>query len=128
MMPVFIHAKEHKTALDIYAKKCAMCHNTDGPETYEEKKAMVAPPMLLAMKSVTIGVDAIEEPKNKKQLRLLVIDFLKDYVMEPHRDKSFCEDIMFKRFGVMPSLKGFISKEQLDIVIPYVYDTFAPKK
>lgn len=121
-----VYAKD-VPASQIYAKKCAMCHKTNGPETYEEKKAMVAPPITLSMKSVTIGVDAVEEPKTKEQLRTLVIAFLKDYMWEPHRDKSFCEDIIFTRFNLMPSMKGFVTPKELDKVLPYVYDEFAPK-
>lgn len=121
-------AKAPTTAPEIFQKKCAMCHSIHGAETYEEQKAMVAPYLTLALRSVTIGVDAIEEPSNKKELRALTIDFLKDYMMNPHQDKAFCEEIIFKNYNTMPSLKGFITQEQLDIVIPYVYDNFAPKQ
>ena len=124
----YIYAKPAKTAPQIFQKKCAMCHKIHGPQTYEEQKAMVAPHLTLALRSVTIGVDAIEEPKDKKELRALTIEFLKDYMMNPHQDKAFCEEIIFKNYNTMPSLKGFITQEQLDIVIPYVYDNFAPKQ
>lgn len=123
----FSFAQKPMNAPQIFQKKCAMCHNIHGPQTDEEKKAMVAPPITIAMKSVTIGTDAIEEPKTKEALRELTITFVKDYVMEPHEDKAYCEDTVFKRFNTMPSLKGFITQEQLDLVIPYVYDQFAPK-
>lgn len=125
---LFLWAKPPVTPEEIYQKKCAMCHNTYGPESYDELKAMVAPPITTAMKSVTIGTDAIEEPQTKEALRELTIAFIKDYMFYPSKEKAFCEEIVFKNFNTMPSLKGFITQEQLDKVIPYVYDTFAPKQ
>lgn len=116
------------TASQIFEKKCAMCHNLYGPGTYEEKNAMVAPPITLAMKSVTVGVDAIEEPNTQEELKTLTIAFLKDYILNPHEDKAFCEESVFKRFNTMPSLKGFITNEELDKVLPYVYEQFSPKQ
>ena len=129
LLPILsLFAKPPQTPQEIYQKKCAMCHNEYGAQTYEELKAMVAPPIRLAMKSVIIGTDAIEEPESKARLRELTIAFLKDYIFYPSRDKAYCEEVIFKNFNSMPSLKGFITKEQLDKVLPYVYDTFAPKQ
>jgi len=89
---------------------------------------MVAPPIFIAMRCVVVGVDAIEDPSSQKELRSLSIEFLKDYLKEPTRDKGYCEDMSYKKFGSMPSLKGFISDKQLDIVAPWVFDNYSPKK
>lgn len=112
----------------IYLKKCQMCHALDYPDSLEEKKAMAAPNILTVMKNISIGVDAIEEPKTKEELRSLVIEFMADYIYNPTPDKSYCEDIVFKKFNYMPSLKGFITPKELDIVLPWVYDNFTPKE
>ena len=123
-----IQAKEPRAAAKIYEKKCAMCHMSTKPKNKHEKSMMVAPPIAVATRSVIIGVDAIEGPVSDKELRELSIEFLKDYLYEPTRDKGYCEDMSYKKFGSMPSLKGFIKKEELDIVVPWVIDKFAPKK
>ena len=123
-----IQAKEMNSAVKIFEKKCAMCHMTAKPKNKLEKSMMVAPPIKVATRSVIIGVDAIEGPVSDKELRELSIEFLKDYLYEPTRDKGYCEDMSYKKFGAMPSLKGFIKKEELDIVVPWVIDNFAPKK
>ena len=123
-----IQAKELKSPEKIFAKKCAMCHMSSKPKNKLEKSMMVAPPISVATRSVTIGVDAIEGPMSDKELREESIEFLKDYLLEPTRDKGYCEDMSYKKFGSMPSLKGFIKKEELDIVVPWVIDKFAPKK
>jgi len=89
---------------------------------------MVAPPIAVAVRSVVIGVDAIEGPVNNTELRALSIEFLKDYINEPTREKGYCEDMSYNKFGKMPSLKGFIKKSELDIVVPWVIDNFSPTK
>ena len=123
-----VQAKEASTAVKIFEKKCAMCHMTSKPKNKLEKSMMVAPPIAVATRSVIIGVDAIEGPVSDKELRELSIEFLTDYLYEPTRDKGYCEDMSYKKFGAMPSLKGFISKEELDIVVPWVIDNYTPEK
>jgi hypothetical protein len=112
----------------IYQKKCQMCHALDYPETLEEKNAQVGPNMRMVMRNIGIGIEAIEEPKDKKELRKIVIAFMNDYIFNPTPQKSYCEEIIFKHFDYMPSLKGFISKKEAEIVVPWIYDTFTPKE
>lgn len=112
----------------IYLKKCQMCHALNHPTTQEEKKSQAAPNILTVMKNLTIGIDAIEEPKTKEELRELVIEFMKEYIYEPIPRKGYCEDSVYKSYGFMPSLKNFITKEEMEVVIPWVYDTFSPKE
>lgn len=110
----------------IFSKKCAMCHTINKPKSKSEKMKMVAPPITMAMKSLTIGIDAIEDPQDKKLLRKMSIQFMKDYFNKPVRDDSYCEDKIFEKFNLMPSMNGFVKPSELDIVIPWVYDNFAP--
>ena len=121
-----LYAKKERSAEQIWQKKCAMCHNLNKPNNDMEKKAMVAPPIYLAMKSVVVTVDAVEGPFNPKELREESIEVLKDFIYYPTRDKVNCEDKMINKFGMMPSLKGFISQKELDKVVPWVYDKFKP--
>ncbi len=123
---LILFANETQSAQKIYQKKCAMCHNIEAPESIAESKAMVAPYLRLALRSVYIGVDAIEDPATKTEHKKLTLAFLKDYIFNPHQDKSFCEDIIFERFQTMPSLKGFIREKELDQVLDYIYDNFSP--
>ncbi|MEA3512389.1 MAG: hypothetical protein U9R37_02210 [Campylobacterota bacterium] len=112
----------------IFLKKCQMCHALTKPQNKQEKMRMAAPPIAIAMRSVVIGVDAIEDPADEKELRKMSIAFLEDYLMSPSQDKGYCEDMSYKKFGTMPSLKGFITPEQISIVVPWVYENFAPQK
>ena len=123
-----INAKGMNSPEKIFLKKCQVCHNLTKPKNKQEKMRMAAPPIYIAMRSVIIGVDAIEGPVSDKELRELSIEFLTDYLKEPSQEKGYCEDISYKRFGTMPSLKGFMTDNQIDTVVPWVIDTFSPKK
>ncbi len=121
-------AKEPRTPDQIFAKKCAMCHTIGKPESNMERMRMVAPPIDVAMSGVVITIDAVEGPFKDDELRKESIAFLKDYFYNPTADKTNCEEQVVKRFGRMPSLKGFLSPEELNVVVPWVYDTFKPEK
>lgn len=123
-----LFSKEFNNPSLIFVKKCQMCHAQRGPENDMEKRMTAAPNIVLAMNSVTVGVDAIEEPKNKQHLRELVIAHVEDYIFNPGQDKSYCEQIIFNKFKTMPSLKGFISEKEAKLVAPWIYDNFAPQK
>lgn len=120
LFSISINASNLKNPENIYNLKCAMCHDKQSP--------MVAPSITLAMKSVTIGLDAVEGPMENKALKKFTIKFLKDYFNKPEIDESFCEDIMFKRFNLMPSMNGFLKPNEMNILLPWVYDNFAPEQ
>ena len=121
-----VFAKKERSAEQIWQKKCAMCHNLNKPNNIIQKKNMVAPPIYVAMKSVVVTIDAVDGPFTPKELREESIEVLKDFIYNPTKDKINCEDKTVKKFGMMPSLKGFISQKELDKVIPWVYDKFKP--
>ena len=128
LLSIIALAKEPRTPDQIFAKKCAMCHTVGKPESKMERIRMVAPPIDVAMSGVVITIDAVEGPFKDEELKEESIAFLKDYLYNPTADKTNCEEQVVKRFGRMPSLKGFLSQEELDIVVPWVHDTFKPEK
>ncbi|MEA2018340.1 MAG: c-type cytochrome [Campylobacterota bacterium] len=123
-----LNAKGMNSPQKIFQKKCNMCHNLTKPKNKQEKMKMTAPPISIAMRSVIIGVDAIEGPVSDSELRELSIEFLTDYLKEPSQEKGYCEDMSYKKFGTMPSMKGFMTDKQIDTVVPWVIDNFSPKK
>lgn len=123
-----LQAKEITNPEMIFAKKCEICHHLTKPHSKEMKKKMAAPPIKIVMKNLMIGIDAIEEPANKNEHDTMTIAFIEDYLFAPSREKSYCEDISFKKFGMMPSMTGFLTKNQASIVAPWVVKNFAPKK
>ncbi len=102
---------------ELLKKKCASCHLLEMP-TPEMVPTLEAP----AMEAVIFHVKlAIEDEKKRKE-------FIIDYVMNPHPSKSVCESNKVTQFGVMPSQKEKISKEDLDTVSSYVLDNYPTPK
>jgi len=123
-----LSAKEPRTAPQLFAKKCAMCHTVGKPKKKSDKAKIVAPPIDVAMRGVVITVDAVDGPFQGDGLKEESIAVLKDYIYNPSIEKSGCEDKVLNKFGLMPSLKGFITPKELDILIPWVYDKYKPIK
>lgn len=102
---------------ELVKEKCASCHLLEMP-TPEMVPTLEAP----AMEAVIFHVKlAIEDEKKRK-------DFIIDYVINPHASKSVCESNKVAKFGVMPSQKEKISKEDLDIVANYVLEKYPTPK
>lgn len=121
-------AKEVRAPQVLFMKKCAMCHMTERPENKLERKKMAAPAIKTAVAGAVITIDAVEGPMKDEELREASIEFMKDYFFNPEREKTNCEDFVVKKYGMMPSMKGFVSKEEMDVLVPWVYDTFKPGK
>ncbi len=121
-------AKEPRAPQELFVKKCAMCHLMERPETKEARKLMAAPAIKTVMAGSIITLDALEGPMSDEKLRETSIEFIKDYLFNPSKDKANCEDFVVRKYGVMPSMKGFVTKEEMDILIPWVYDNFKPEK
>lgn len=129
MVTQTLQAKEIRTASALFEQKCKMCHAATLPKTQQDKNKIVSPPMAIVMKNTIMGIDAeLDAGTHESEIRKIAIPFMKDYLYNPDRKKTNCEDISFERFGMMPSLKGFITEDELDVVLPWVYDNFKPTK
>lgn len=115
-------AEEIQQGEKLFTKVCTKCHRTSPPKSQEDRKSMLAPPIMGVMFHVNDGIKA--EPENKKQK---VIDFIVDYAHNPSAEKSFCEKGAIKRFGVMPTQKENITKEELTLVAHYLYQKYPAK-
>lgn len=104
----------------LFKKVCTQCHRTSMPSGKEEMKSMLAPPIMGVMFHVNDGVK-VDNSENKREA---VIDFIVDYAHNPSAEKSFCEKHAIQRFGVMPTQKDNITKEELILVANYLYDTY----
>ncbi|MBU1642072.1 c-type cytochrome [bacterium] len=116
-------AQEQKKRNDLDGKmlmesRCAVCHNLDiPPETFPEEKA---PPMMAVAFHIYdfIGVST---PAEKIPAS---IAFVKDYVFNPSRKKSFCDQKSLDDYGLMPSQKGKLSEAELEAVAVYMFEHY----
>ena len=100
-----------ETLFDI---KCASCHNKTKPADMDK---VVAPAIMGVMRHIKMTY-----PKKEDALKFMV-----DYVLEPSKDKAICMPQKIERFGLMPSQKGNITKEELQTIASWMYDNFPPK-
>ena len=98
--------------------KCASCHNLAmPPETSPDE---LAPPMMAVAFHVydfiKVGTPAEKIPAS--------IAFVKDYVVAPTREKSFCDEKSLNDYGVMPSQKENLSADELESIAIYMFDHY----
>ena len=93
--------------------KCATCHTLEIPKA-EIMPSFKAPPMDAVMFHMK---DVISDESEMKA-------FILDYVYNPDASKSVCESNKVQKFGVMPSQKGKVSKEELAAISDYMIATY----
>ena len=113
----------------VFEKACASCHikMITKPELMKVMKTVKAPPMIEVSSQLKDNIKIVEDIDDEIH-RAVVIAFIKDYVDYPHLDKSMCTGAALDRFGLMPSLKGKLSEEELNAVAAWVYDYYIDKK
>jgi hypothetical protein len=97
------------TPAELTKKNCASCHilTTPTPDMIPDMKA---PPMDAVMFHINLVM------QDKKEIK----DFIVDYVLYPKASKSVCESNKVQSFGVMPSLKGKISEQDLATIADHM--------
>ena len=101
----------------LFDAKCSVCHMKERP-TPQTRGSMVAPPAMGVMFHVKQAFGADKEA---------ALAFVKEYVMEPSADKAKCLPRSLQRFGVMPSMKGSVTPEELALIAEHMYETYPPK-
>ena len=97
----------------LFNNKCAACHIKTRPS---DMSSLVAPPVMGVMRHV----------KMKYPTKDAAVAFMVDYVLEPSRAKAVCMPQKIQRFGLMPSQKGNVTKEELQVITSWMYDNFPP--
>jgi len=103
-----------KKGKTLFTQKCATCHITTRPK---DMSTLIAPPLMGVMRHVK----DIYSNKSK------AVAFIKDYVLNPSKDKAICMPQKIKRFGLMPSQKGNVTEEELEVIANWMFDNFPPK-
>lgn len=103
----------HAGDIDIVQSKCATCHMLEKP-TPDMIPTLKAPPMEAVMYHTKLVMHDKETIKA----------FITDYVINPAAKKSVCESNKVQQYGVMPSLKGSVSKEELSKISEYLIEHY----
>ncbi len=113
----------------VFEAQCASCHikMISKDDLVKQLKTVKAPPMVEVSNQLKNNIKIVDDLDDDIH-RAVVIAFIKDYVEYPHLDKSMCQAMALERFGVMPSMKGKISEDELNAVAAWVYDYYIGKK
>lgn len=124
LLALFMSACEsHKPSHNLDAEKilqtkCSQCHNLDLPPKISKDEK--APPMMAVAFHVLSFTKTSDESRRVSMARA----FVKDYVIAPSLEKSYCDKESLKRYGLMPSQKGLISDEELDAITEYMFEHY----
>ncbi len=102
-----------RNAETLFDKKCGICHIKTRPV---DVSSLVAPPVMGIMRHIKM-----EYPEKKS-----AVSFMVDYVLHPSKAKAVCMPQKIRRFGLMPSQKGNVTKSELEIIAAWMYDNFPP--
>lgn len=97
------------TGAELTKTNCASCHMLTTP-TPDMIPDMKAPPMDAVMFHINLVM------QDKKEIK----DFIVDYVQYPKASKSVCESNKVQNYGVMPSLKGKVSEQDLETIADHM--------
>jgi len=98
-------------------KHCASCHLMTAP-TPEQMQTVKAPPF---------GA-VLFHAKDEFQKANKVKEHIMNFVFNPKASQSVCESNKVQQFGLMPSLKGLVSKEELSVITDYLIETYPSQK
>jgi len=110
-------AQATPTGEELTKTKCATCHTLNVP-TAQEMQTLKAPPFNAVLFHAK---DALKEEKAVKK-------HIVEFTLNPVVSKSVCESNKVAQFGLMPSQKGSVTKEELEKIADYLYDTYPSKK
>jgi cytochrome c len=114
----FDKEKKHLDGKLLLEKKCSSCHNLDlPPKTYEDE---LAPPMM----AVSFHVVSFMQTPDESARVSKAVDFVKDYVINPSEEKSFCDKKSLQDYGLMPSQKGNVTEDELEAIARYMFEHF----
>ena len=98
---------------ELIKTNCASCHTLNTP-TPDMIPTMKAPAMDAVMFHINLGMS------DKKEIKTFIID----YALNPKVSKSVCESNKVQKFGVMPSLKGKVSEQDLSTIADHMMENF----
>ena len=75
---------------------------------------LIAPPIMGVMRHVKMTYPDKE----------VAVKFMAEYVLEPSKNKAVCMPQKIQRFGLMPSQKGNVTKEELEKINSWLFDNF----
>lgn len=96
---------------EIFVQKCAICHKMTIPS---DKSTMLGPPA----RGIMFHMNVAFNNDNK-----IIKNHILDFVLNPTKEKAICRSV--NRFGLMPSQKGVITKDELEKVAQWMIENLS---
>jgi mono/diheme cytochrome c family protein len=107
---------QDRSGHELFNQYCAKCH-ADVIEMEEEGGEII-----YITKDAPYVQNVVKKLKSKTKSKDEFINYIKDYIQEPNKRKSLYGKRAIKKFGIMPSLKGIMSDEEITKLATYLYD------
>ncbi len=115
---------EIKKGYLIYQNNCSMCHwETVSPEQIRDIRKMVKEGKKPPFKAPPMSEVSARVKKFYPSEREFV-NFVKDYITNPSKDKGVCLPMAYKIFGVMPPIGKNMSEDSKEAVAKWLYYRF----
>nr|WP_321266770.1 c-type cytochrome [uncultured Sulfurimonas sp.] len=111
-----------QTGSEIFNKNCSSCHADSLGVTVDLQdryKGIYKAPYIK---------DLVIKLKAKTQNQEAFTSFIQSYINDPSKRKSLYGKRAIKEFGLMPSLKGALTDEEIVILSDYLYFNFEKKR
>ena len=109
---VNVNASVQESGAALFDTKCSMCHLKSRPV---DISSISAPPIPGVMRHVKAAYPLKED----------AVNFIVAYALDPKAENAVCLPQKIKRFGLMPSQKGSVSKEELAIIAEWLFERYA---
>ncbi len=96
-------------------QKCASCHNLEMPPVISDDE--LAPPMM----AIGFHMPDFMEPKDESQRVPMAIKFVVDFIRNPLLENSKCDKESIQRYGLMPSQKDKVTKDEAKAIAQYMF-------
>lgn len=108
----------------VYKKHCASCHieMISAAEVRKNLSKMKAPPMVEVANRIKSNIVIADEDEYVH--RRVVTLFIREYIQNPQVEYTMCDPMAVEKFGVMPSLKDKLTKEERTAVAEWIYDRY----
>lgn len=102
---------ENSIGKELFISKCTMCHSATMPQNSKERDTLIAPAIFGIMNHMRM-----EFGSDKKAMSI----FMKDYIMNPSKEKALCQQEKINKFGLMPSQKDALTPKELSDIVDYL--------
>jgi cytochrome c2 len=103
----------------LFEDKCSLCHAVEPPKC-ENRFPENGPDMEMVTRSIKAKYTDVAGDFDEDAARKFVVD----YVFQPHETKAILMDNATEKYGIMPSLKGSVTEEEVEHIMDFLLEKY----